>query len=556
MRYIKIISILAFFTLLLAACNFSGSSSQETNTNNTETSTETGNNTEEQEAASPQVLNLIEDDDIATLDVMQAHDSISNNVLSNTMEGLYGLNDKSEVVLAGAEKHDVSEDGLTHTFTLRENVWSNGDPVTANDYEFAWKRTLKETGFYAYQFVNAKILNADSISNGEKSVDELGVKAVDEKTLVVTLSAPNPLFEATLLFSPFFPVNQAFLESQGENYGKEANQVVYNGPFTITEWKHDQGWTYKKNPQYWDSNNIKLEEINVFVVKEEATAVNLYDTGKVDRVELSSATVDQYKEDPNFFVENRGSLGFLRFNHNHEALKNEHIRRAIDMAWDKKALTDVILNNGSSATYFLVPESATLSPSGEKFRDLNGDFTGTFEEAKQSLEKGLKEIGKDSITLNILAADATDSRAIAEYFKSQIETNLPGVTIKISVQPFQRRLELEKAIDYDISISTYVPLNTDPISYLEMFVTDGNFNRMDYSNSNYDDLVTKAKNELDLNKRYEYMLEAEKILFDDAAIGPMYQGAVSVVQQPYVKGFVSHPALPEYSYRWVTIEGK
>lgn len=549
-KTLKSFFLLALFALLLAGCNFSGSSEEDSD------DTDDSNQTNETGTDSAQVLNLIEDDNIATLDVMQANDAISNNVLSNTFEGLYSLDENSEVVLTGASEHDISEDGLTHTFTLRDNVWSNGDPVTANDYEFAWKRTFRETGFYAYQFVNAKILNAESISKGETSPDELGVKAIDDKTLVVTLADVNPILPDLLLFSPFFPVNQAFVESQGENYGLEFDQVVYNGPFILTDWKHDQGWTYKKNPDYWGSDSVKLEEINVSVVKEESTTINLYDTKKVDRVELSSASVDSYKDDPNFNVENRGTLGFLRFNHNNEFLKNENIRRAIDMAWDKEGLTNVILNNGSAPSYFLVPESATSSPAGKNFRETNGDFTGTFDEAKEFFNKGLEEIGTDSIELSILAADATDSRAIAEYFKSQVEVNLPGLSIEISVQPFQRRLELEKAIDYDISISTYVPLNTDPISYLEMFVTKGNFNRMDYSNPQYDELVLKAKGEIDLEKRYEYMLEAEKILFDDAAIGPMYQGAVSVIQQPYVKGFVSHPALPEYGYRWITIEGK
>mgnify|MGYP002655662034 CR=1 FL=1 len=549
-KKIKVLVLLSIFTLILSACNFSGSKSTSSSEEQKNSGSETA------ETQSSQVLNLIEDDDIATLDVMQAHDAISNNVLSNTFEGLYGLDQNSRPVLTGADDHQVSEDGLSHTFILKENKWSNGDPVTAHDYEFAWKRTFRETGFYTYQFVNAKILNADSISNGEKSPEELGVTAKDDKTLVVTLSEPSPLLPSFLLFSPFFPVNQKFVESQGENYGLEADQVVYNGPFVITEWKHDQGWKYEINENYWGNEEIKLDEINVFVVKEESTAINLYDTGKVDRVEISSAYVDQYKEDPNYSIENRGSLGFLRFNHKNAALSNKNIRRAIDMAWDKKGLADVVLNNGSSPTYYLVPESAPPSPSKKEFREVNGDFTGTIEDAKKSFQQGLEEIGQDSVTLSILAADATDSRAISEYFKSQVEKNLPGLTIEISVQPFQRRLELEKAIDYDISISTYVPLNTDPISYLEMFETGGNFNRMDYSNPQYDELIQKAKSELDLEKRYEIMLEAEKVLFEDAAIGPMYQGAVSVIQQPYVKGLVSHPALPEYSYKWITIEGK
>jgi oligopeptide transport system substrate-binding protein len=203
-----------------------------------------------------------------------------------------------------------------------------------------------------------------------------------------------------------------------------------------------------------------------------------------------------------------------------------------------------------------VPKSASPSPGGKNFREINGDFTGTAEDAKAAFQQGLSEIGASTVSLNILAADTTESKSIAEYLKNQLETNLEGLEIKISVQPLQRRLELEKAIDYDISISTYVPLNSDPISYLEMFETDGNFNRMGYSNPRYDELVTQAKAELDMEKRYDLMLEAEKILFEDAAIAPLYQSADSIVQKPYVKDFVSYPAMPQHGYKWVKIEGK
>lgn len=548
----KLTLLAAACALMLSACNFTGSSSTPapaTGETGTEANTETA-------ATSPQVLNLVETSDISSLDVMTAHDSYSNNVLSNAMEGLYGLDKQGQPVLTGASEHKVSEDGLTHTFTIRDSVWSNGDPVKASDYEFAWKRTFRETGYYCYMFSNAKILNADRIAKGEATPDELGVKAEDDKTLVVTLSAPSPLLPSYLMFTPFFPVNEKLVTELGDKYGLEANQVVYNGPFVVEEWKHEQGWKLTKNDQYWDKDAVQIEEINVFVVKEESTAVNLFDTGKVDRIKISSAYVDQYKNDPAYSIENRGGLGFLRFNHGHEVLSNKNIRKAIDLAIDKQGLADIVINNGSSPTYFLVPKSASPSPGGKNFREINGDFTGTAEDAKAAFQQGLSEIGASTVSLNILAADTTESKSIAEYLKNQLETNLEGLEIKISVQPLQRRLELEKAIDYDISISTYVPLNSDPISYLEMFETDGNFNRMGYSNPRYDELVTQAKAELDMEKRYDLMLEAEKILFEDAAIAPLYQSADSIVQKPYVKDFVSYPAMPQHGYKWVKIEGK
>ncbi|WP_257988595.1 peptide ABC transporter substrate-binding protein [Bacillus sp. V33-4] len=534
---------------LLSACNFSGSN------NNSSNSTSDANNASQKD--SEQTLNVVAIDEIASLDVVKAHDTVSGVVIANTTEGLYSIDKNHEPVLAAASEHEISEDGLIHTFTIRDNVWSNGESVTAHDFEYSWKRTFQNVGYYTYSFANAKILNAQEIMDGEKSPDELGIEATDDKTLVITLSGPSPLLNYSLAFTAFFPVNQAFVESVGEEaYGTEFDKVIYNGPFTLTDWKHDQGWQYKKNPDYRDADNVKLTEINVDVVKEESTTVNLYETGDVDLIEITSAFIDKYKNDPNYSAQVTAGLSFLRFNHGNEALSNENIRRALDLGWEKKALTDVILKNGSVPTYYLVPDIAK-SPSGETFRSLNGDFKGTVEEAQEFFKTGLGEIGKNAIELNLLTADETDSKATAEYLKDQWETNLDGLTVNIVVQPFQRRLELEKAIDYDISISSYIPSSADPLNYLDMWVTGKSFNRMGYSNPDYDGLVNQAWNELDEEKRYELMLEAERMLFEeDAAIGPMYQDATAIISKPYVKDVIHHPTLPQYDYKWAYIEGK
>lgn len=548
MRKFFNVLILVFFISALSACNFTGS--EESAPGNESAS----NN--ENESSSEQVLNLIEENDIASLDYVAAHDAISGVALSNTKEGLYRLDENHNPVLAAASDHEVSEDGLVHTFTIRDHVWSNGDPVTAHDFEYAWKRTFEEIGYYMYIYENAKILNASAIMEGEKGSEELGIEAIDEETLEITLSAPSPLFVNYMTFTAFLPANQAFVEKAGEDYGTEFDQVLYNGPFVLTDWNHNQNWTYEKNSDYWDAATVKMEEVNVNVVKEESTAVNLYKTGEVDLIEITAAHVDEYKDDPNYETVETAGLKFLRFNHNNEVLNNTNIRRALDMSWNKEDLTNVILKNGSTPTEYLVPDIAT-GPSGETFRSMNGDFGGTIEEGQDYWQQGLEELGQESVELDVLVADDTDSRATAEYLKNQWETNLEGVTINLVVQPFQQRLELEKAIDYDISLSSYVPLTPDPLNYLDMWITGASFNRMDYSNEKYDELVEQAENETNEEKRYEIMLEAERILMEeDAAIGPMYQDATAMVRQPYVKNIIYHPSLPVYSLKWAYIEGE
>lgn len=502
-----------------------------------------------------QVLNMAESSEIPTMDSIHAHDGVSFTVLNNIKEGLYRQGLDNKAVLAIAKDHKMSDDGLVHTFTLRDAKWSNGEPVTANDFVFAWRRIFKDTGHYASMFETAKILNAKEIINEKKSPKDLGVKALDKKTLQVTLSGPNPLLPQNLTFPSFLPQNQEFVEKQGDQYALEADNMLFNGPFVLSEWKHDQSWKYEKNPDYWDAETVKLEEVNVFVVKESSTELNLWETGKLDRVELSAATVDQYQDNENFSFVDDAEVRFLRFNHTLEALGNENIRRAIDMGWDKKAHAEVILNNGSKPLYGLIPKGFSTSPDGEDFRELNGPLNkGTIEEAQAFLDKGLKEIGKDSATISIMSSDDESMMKTAEYLKNQLESNLSGLKVEIKVVPFQQRLELEMAIDYGISISSWGPDYNDPMTYLGMWVTDGSANRMGYSNPEYDALIEKINAEQDLSKRYEMMLKAEKMLFEDAAIGPAYQVTNAILQKPSVKDLADHPSGAEFSFKWTYIE--
>lgn len=500
---------------------------------------------------------MVEASEIPTMDSSLAHDNVSFTVLSNVNEGLYRLGKASEPELAMAKDDQVSEDGLVHTFTIRDANWSNGDPVTAADFVFAWQRVFKETGQYGSMFETANILHASEIVKGEKQAESLGVKALDEKTLEVTLTTPNALLGQLLTFPTFLPQNQKFVESQGEKYALEADNLLYNGPFILSEWKHDASWKYQKNTKYWDADTVSLDELNVFVVKEAATQLNLYDTNKVDSINLSSASVDQYKDDKNFSSLADSEIFFLRFNHNHKALGNKNIRRAIDMSWDKQAHVDRILNNGSLALYGLVPKNFSTSPDGKDFRELNGELNhGDLKEAQSYLAKGLKEIGQDSVNITLTVSAVEGNDKTAEYLKNQLEKNLPQVKIKLKLVPVEQRYELESALEYDMVISAWGPDYIDPMTYIGMWVTKGSANRMDYSNPKYDALVKNISSEEDTAKRYEMMLEAEKMLFEDAAIAPLYQRGLAVLQKSTINGLVRHPSGPDFSFKWTKIDAE
>ncbi|MBM7693927.1 oligopeptide transport system substrate-binding protein [Peribacillus deserti] len=520
----------------------------------------TGDKDGDKPAAAPkeQVLNLVAGSEIPSMDSTLATDSVSFNVMNNVYEGLYRLGQDNEPTLGmAAEEPKVSEDGKTYTFKLRDAKWSNGDDVTANDFVFSWRRAVDPATAAEYAYMLYDVKGAEEINTGKAKPDTLGIKAIDEKTLEITLKNNIPYFKSLLSFATFFPQNEKFFKEQGKNYALEANTGVYNGPFTLSEWKHEQSFQLKKNPTYWDNAAVKLETINFNIVKDTATSVNLYETKKADRVGLNAEFVDKYKSDSNYGTSEDTAVYFLRLNEKNKVLANKDARKALDMAWDKKSFVDVILNNGSKPAYFLVPGKFTVGPDGKDFRETNGDLGKLdVEEAKKLWAKAKKEAKFDKVTLELLNYDDDNSAKVSQYLKEQLETNLEGLTVNIKPQPFKQKLDLESKGNYDFSFAGWGPDYQDPMTFIDMFVTDGAHNQMGYSNPEYDKLVADAKGPLltDLDARWKALLEAEKILMDDAAISPMYQRGTAFLQREYVKGIVEHPFGGDFGYKWAHIE--
>ena len=523
---------------------------------------------EEEPKDEEQVLNLIMGAEIPSMDSALATDSVGFDLLNNVNEGLYRLNQENVAVPAIAEgEPTISEDGLVYTFKIRDAKWSNGDAVTAGDFEFAWKRAMNPdtASEYGPYMMGGVIKNATAISEGKADFTELGVKAVDEKTLEVTLEKPVPYFLSLMSFGTFLPQNEAYVTEKGADYATNSDNLISNGPFTLSDWDGTGlKWKLVKNDQYWDAATVKLAEINYDVVKEVPTAVNLYKTGEKDRVGLSGEYAMQYANDPDLVKELETTLFYFKFNQERNGkptpLANVNIREAISKGYNKQDLVDVVLANGSVPANYLVPAEFTFDESGADFREINGDMAvPNAEEAKAAWEKGLKELGVKEITLEILGGDSDVAKKMDEYFKSQLETTLPGLTIELKEVPFAVRLDLDSAQDYDIQAAGWGPDFQDPYTFMNLWLTDGGNNKMSYSNPKYDELINASVGELamDPEARWDAMAQAEKLLIEeDFAIGPIYQRGTMQLQKPYVKGIVSHSFGGDYSYKWAYIEGK
>lgn len=556
-----LIAVMMIFSACYGGGGEEAGNDSEENSGNTE-NTDSSNAAEESSGGG--TLYMATSGELPTVQTNGDLDGLSQTVMLNIYEGLFRLDENNELTEGMAEDYEMVEnedDSVTYTFNIREDaLWSNGDPVTADDFVYAWKRAMNPETFSAHAYIMAPIVNANEIQNPDDEiygqVDELGVEATDEKTLVVELNNNVPYFLELLSNPVMFPQNEEFIASQGDEYGLEPENVISNGPFFLETWNHDQGWVLSKNEEYWDSENVSLDAVNYKVAKDASTEVNLYETGDIDVANLTSEFVDMYAEDEAYTTNINTEVYFMRFNFQNEYLANENIRKALDMSYDKAEAAEGILKNGSIPAYFLVPEEFVTSEDGEDFRAKYGDLNMTnIEEAQNLWEQGLSELGTDSINLELLSYDDDQRTSMAEYMKNQWENNLPGLTVTINQQPNKQKLALEGDQDYDMSFSGWRNDISDPVEFLNVHLSDGPYNWQDFANEEYDSLVKNAQVDFsDLNQRFEDLQEAERILIEkETAISPIYQSANARLINPAVNNFVAHPD-NTFSFQWVTME--
>ncbi|MGI8302321.1 peptide ABC transporter substrate-binding protein [Bacillus paranthracis] len=510
--------------------------------------------------AKKQVLNVTVSEEIPSLDTAKTMDGTSAHVMQNIFEGLYVLDNQDQPIPAVAKSFKRSEDGKKYTFDLRKDAkWSNGDNVTANDFMFAWKRAINPETASQYAYMLFYVKNAKEINKGTVPLAELGVKVINDYKLEVELEQPIPYFLQLLALPIYLPQHESFLKEQGKNYALEPSNLIYNGPFVLEKWKHEQEFQLKKNATYWDEKKVKLDEINFQIVKDTMTAVNLYEAGNLDRVPINSQFVDKYKGDKELHMSSEPAIAMLRFNEKNSALANKKVRQAISFALNKEDFVAHFINNGAKPATGLVPVGHINEETGKDFREENGNLSlYDVQSAKKNWEEAKKELGVEQVNFEFLTFEQDNAKRMAEYIKGDLEKNLQGLTIQIKQQPFKQKLQLEQTGDYDITMANWGPDYKDPISYLELFTTGNPNNKMSYSNPRYDELIKKAKTDLVLEpeKRWGALLEAEQVLLEDAAVAPLYHIGSAYVQKDYVKGIEKHQFGGVYTYKNAYIANK
>ncbi|MFK4568273.1 peptide ABC transporter substrate-binding protein [Enterococcus sp. UD-01] len=526
-----------------------------------------GSNTADNGSSSndQKVFRYVERQEMPSADPSVATDEVSFVALNNVYEGIYRLDKDSKPQPAGAaEKAEVSEDGLTYKIKLRKDAkWTDDKPVTAADYVYGWQRTVDPaTGSeYAYMFNSVK--NAEKISKGEMKKEELGIKAINDYELEITLEKATPYFDYLLAFPTFLPQRQDIVEKYGKDYTTTSDKAVYNGPFTLTDFDGpgtDTSWSYTKNDKYWDKDTVKLDKVAIDVVKEAPTSLNLFQDGQADEVPLSGELAQQMKNDPDYIILKGASTFYFEPNQREEnsPYRNANLRKALSYAIDRKALVEQILANGSTVPTGLVPEGLAADPKNDEdfAKESGNEVVYDVAKAKEAWKKAKQELGITTLTADLLIDDTDNAKKMAEYLQGSLSDTLDGLKVTVSPVPFSVRLDRSNKGDFDIAVSAWGADYADPSSFLDLFTTDNSYNRGRYSNPEYDKLVESAAttNANNAEARWQDMLDAEKVIMDDMGVIPLYQKAEAHLRSDKVKDVVYHSTGAKYDFKWTYIE--
>lgn len=502
-------------------------------------------------SSSTETFNRMEKDVISTMDNAHITDVISGQAAVDTGDGLYRYKGKKLQPAVATKVVKPTNKGLTYTFNLRKTKWSNGDPVTAKDFVFAWRRATdpKTKSEYAYLFSGIK--NADDITAGKKAPSTLGVKAEGNYKLVVTMERPIPYFSTMMVNPVFFPLNQKTVEKYGKKFGTQSKYLVFNGPFKLTNWNGTgNSWDEVKNKSYWNAKQVKLDKIHVQVVKDANTAANLFATKKLDDAVLTGEIAKQHAKDKDYVGDKQGRTSYLDMNEEKVPdFKNLKLRQAVAMAINRKEFANKVIGDGSFGISTLTPENSGSNPkTGEDFAKEAAKESETVQsynlkEAKKLWAEGLKEVGKSGEQVTLTTDDTDVAKKSAEYIQSALE-QLPGMKVSISSVPFKTRIQRSLDGTAQFILSGWQGDFPDPISFLDLYTTGNTYNFSHWSNKQYDELI-KASETTDANnetKRYNDLLKAQELLSKEAPVATLYQTVQGHLRNPKLKGVTFSPA--------------
>jgi oligopeptide transport system substrate-binding protein len=506
---------------------------------------------------SDQVLNVPLGSEPASLHPGQISEMVSVNLITQVFEGFTRIGKDGQPEKAMAKEISISDDQTVYTFTLQDDAkWSNGDPLTAEDFAYAWKHTLnpdnpqtpKVSRLYA-------IKNAEKAKAGEVSLDEVGIKVVDEKTLEVTLENPTDYFLKLTASTLYYPINKKIAEKNPDWYVDASEDFVSNGPFKLTQWEHQSKIVLEKNENYWDKDTVRLEKVNFHIGADANTNFSMFKSGDLDYAGdplgvLPLQALDSLRQEGTLTSEGKSGTYYYLFNVNKEPFTNKNIRKAFALAMDRNAITQNITKGGETPAMAIVQPTIWEENAEGYFKD------NDIEQAKKYLSQGLQELGlKDvselpPVTISFNTSDA--HAAIAQAIQDMWKKNL-GVEVSLDNTEFQVVLDNFANGKYQIGRLGQTAEIDDALPILEAYRANSSFNYTNWSNQDFIRLLDEAKKETDSDARKDLLKQAEEILMEEMPMAPIYYYRTNYTQKDYLKD-VYISGLGFIQLKWAYIE--
>ena len=539
-KILAMVMALALLCATFAACGDTSGTSSSAGTSSAASDSGDSSAAEEGETATGgsggtlNMRNTMEPTSLNTLLATYAYDFTPINAM---IECLYRDDENDVPQPAGAETVDISDDKLVYTFHLREDAtWSNGDPVVATDYEFAWQQALNPKVASDYAYMLYFIHNAEPYFNGEVEWSEVGVKVIDDYTLEVTLDNPLPYATDLFAFPTLAPINQKFYEEVGaDKYATDAEYFCCNGMYELTEWSHNSQIVFQKREDYWNADAVGPDEIVYKIITDSQAGLNSYLSREIDYTDLDSGEVVQQAEAAGFEVgvKPARSSYYLIVNTEDEFMSNQNLRLALAYSIDKQALVDTVYQNDNQPMTSFTPPAiyGAAGADGPSFQEAlleeRGEMypaSGDLEKAQEYLQAALEELGctVDELNLSIDCADDSLRRNCATFLQEQWRQNLGIENITVNSMQTKQVSANRQSGDYCMSLGGWSPDYNDAINFLDLWVTDGGNNDSFWSNEEYDNLIAQATAEADEEVRQQYLFDAEEILAAEMPIIPLY----------------------------------
>lgn len=516
-----------------------------------EQTSKTGNSTKKD----MMVANLVSEP--KTIDPALNNATDGSTVIYNIFEGLVRIGNDNKAEPGLAEKWDIQDNGKKYIFHLRDGLkWTDNTPITAKDFKYGILRVLDPAVGSPYSYHAYCIKNGEAYNTKKAKAEDVGVKVIDDKTLEIDLEYPVPYFLDILSWHLLLPLKEDMVTKNANGWANDPNTIISNGPFKITEWKHNDYMLLEKNPNYWDAQNVKLEKLKLVMITNNNTALTAYKTGDLDLitdippVQLQSLLASgEAKSNP--------QLGpyFFCINVTKKPLDDARVRKALSLAIDREALVKTVTRGGQKPAVGFIPFGIPDGGSEKDFRSSGKNYieaTANIAEAKKLLAEAGFPDGKGFPEISFLYNTSDVHKSVAEAIQAMWKKNL-GINIKLTNQEWKVFITTRTQGDYEIARHGYFADFFDPGSLFDLWTTGSPNNDAKYSNPKYDQLVTQAAKEQDTVKRSQLYHDAEDILMDEMPVIPLYYYTQNYMLKSNIKGLHLSP-LGWSFFRSVTIE--